>query len=260
MKAQEIINQLNYQSTWVNFQQTRDILLFGDPEQEVTKIGVCWTLTNKVIQQAASLGINFIITHENGFYEEGTTLHQKIITAKQNKKALLAQYGICVTRCHDVWDRMPTYGIPDAWGQIMGINFDTRPVNSFYKYAYFNPCTVQDIAKQIAHQIKPLGEDSVTILGNPNQIIQSIAIGTGAITNVYQMLEQPVDCLVVTDDGINNWNHAQYCIDHDIPLIITHHPIAEIPGMMKMVEYLKQTYSELMITYLDAGYHYHTIQ
>ena len=39
-----------------------------DENQEVTKIGVCWVATNRVIEQALEKGINFIISHENILY------------------------------------------------------------------------------------------------------------------------------------------------------------------------------------------------
>lgn len=258
MKAQVIIDHLHSQGSWVNFDKTRDIVLFGDPSQEVKKVGVCWIVTMNVIKQAALQGINFIVTHENCFYEESTSPHQKLLEARKQKMALLTSHGICVARCHDVWDRMPKYGIPDSWGDAMGLTFEPRPVNSFYKYARFEPTPVEEIAKRIAAGIKPYGQDSVTVLGDPHKLISSIGIGTGAITDVFNMLKEEADCLVVTDDGITNWIHGQYCVDKDIPLILTHHPVAEIPGMMHMVEYLKLNFKDIEITYLDEGYRYHT--
>lgn len=258
MKAQRIIDHLNQQGSWVNFDKTRDIVLFGDPNQEVTRIGVCWIVTLPAIHQAVESGINFIVTHENCFYEESTSPHQKLVKARQVKRELLAQHGICIVRCHDVWDRMPDYGIPDSWAATMGFDFESRPVTSFYKYARFSSRSVKEVATQIAHGIRPYGQDRVSVLGDPNQLIGSIAVGTGAITDVFNMLKEPVDCLVVTDDGITNWIGGQYAVDYAIPLIITHHPVAEIPGMHRMVEYLRLHFPELDSQYLDEGYRYHT--
>lgn len=258
MQAQKVIDHLSQQGTWVNFDKTRDIVLFGDPTQEVTKIGVCWIATMQVIETAIQRGINFIVAHENCFYEESTSPHQLLLKARHEKMALLNKHKICIYRCHDVWDRMPVYGVLDAWGEAMGFNFEPRPVTSFYSYAHFEPTSVASVAKSISNSIKRFGQDSVTVLGDPLTLVNSICIGTGAITDVFFMLKQEAQCLVCTDDGITNWIHAQYCVDKKIPIILVHHPVSEVPGMNKMVEYLKLNFKDADVSYLDEGFQFHT--
>ena len=53
MKIKDVIECLKNEGTWVRWNRcTRDRVLFGDDDQEVKKIGVCWVATNKVIEQA----------------------------------------------------------------------------------------------------------------------------------------------------------------------------------------------------------------
>lgn len=53
MKIKDVIECLKEEGTWVRWNRcTRDRVLFGDDDQEVKKIGVCWVATNKVIEQA----------------------------------------------------------------------------------------------------------------------------------------------------------------------------------------------------------------
>ena len=53
MKIKDVIEILKEEGTWVRWNRcTRDRVLFGDDDQEVKKIGVCWVATNKVIEQA----------------------------------------------------------------------------------------------------------------------------------------------------------------------------------------------------------------
>ena len=124
MQAQEVIDALNKNATWVNYNQTRDIVLFGDPTQDVTKIGVCWVATIEAIQSAIGQGINFIISHENCFYEESTSPKKAILEARKIKQQLLSNHHICVVRCHDVWDRLPIYGVADTWSQLIDLPFE----------------------------------------------------------------------------------------------------------------------------------------
>lgn len=53
MKIKDVIECLKDEGTWVRWNRcTRDRVLFGDADQEVKKIGVCWVATNRVIEQA----------------------------------------------------------------------------------------------------------------------------------------------------------------------------------------------------------------
>lgn len=115
MKIKDVIECLKEEGTWVRWNRcTRDRVLFGDDDQEVKKIGVCWVATNKVIEQALKKGINFIISHENIFYTTGTHLETKLVESIEHKKDLLSKGNICVYRCHDVWDSIPEYGVSDV--------------------------------------------------------------------------------------------------------------------------------------------------
>ena len=259
MIIQEIIDDLNKQKHWVDFDKTRDIVLFGDPLQEIIKVGVCWVATLPAIESAIQQGVNFIISHENCFYEESTSPRKAILEARQVKKDLLMTHKICVYRCHDVWDRMPEFGVADRWSKAIDLVFDPRETGSFISIARFESMSVQALAHKVATGLSPYGQEAVSLLGNPNQVVSSVAIGTGAITDIFTMLKSKVDCVVCSDDGINNWITAQYCVDYQLPLIIVHHSISEIPGLHGLVDYLKLNYPHQKIVYLEEGYHYHSI-
>jgi len=259
MEIKEIISYLNKQADWVDFNDTRDVVLFGDSNQQVKKVGVCWVATNSVIQQAIEKGINFIISHENCFYQEGTKLPVELIQAKQEKKEKLEKHNICVYRCHDVWDKIPEVGVADTWSSIIDLPFVKRDVKSFNSFAYFDGISVETIAKKIANALAPFGQSSVTVLGDLNQLVKSCGIGTGAATDVFSLVRENAECVVLSDDGSTNWIAGQYCLDYHIPLILVHHSISEIPGVIKIVDYVKNEFNDVMIEYLNEGYNYHTV-
>lgn len=259
MKVNEIISFLNEQATWVDFNDTRDVVLFGDANQAVHKVGVCWVATIPVIKQAIDQGINFIISHENCFYQEGTKLPIEMHVARQEKMALLDEYKICVYRCHDVWDKIPYVGVADVWSSIIGLPFVKREINSFNSFAYFESMSVETIAQKVAQALSPHGQRSVTVLGDLKQVVTSLGIGTGAATDVFSLLREGVECVVLSDDGSNNWVAGQYCVDHHIPLILVHHSISEIPGIKKMADYIGEAFPLLSVEYLAEGYQYSTV-
>ena len=59
MQVKEIIQILEKQGYWVNWDKTRDHLIHGDLSQSVNRIGVCWMATFQVIQEAHQKGIDF---------------------------------------------------------------------------------------------------------------------------------------------------------------------------------------------------------
>ena len=112
MKINEVIELFEKKDTWVNWDNTRDRVLIGDVDKTISKIGVCWTITNRVIDQAIKKEINFIITHENPFYLSSTSLPTNLFNAQKIKEK---KSNITVYRCHDMWNCCSRYGIADAW-------------------------------------------------------------------------------------------------------------------------------------------------
>jgi len=259
MIIQDVIDFLNTDASWVNTNQSRDFLMFGDASTPITGIGVCWVVTLPVIKQAAAQGLNFIITHENLFYTETTVMKKELREARINKQKLLTQHGISVYRCHDVWDRIPQVGITDSWSALVDLPFKPRETTSFISVAFFDALTAQEVALKIASAIKPFGQDSVTLLGNPEQLVKSCALGTGAATDIFAMIRQGAECVVVSDDGKTNWVEGQYCVDYQIPMIIVHHPTCEVPGMMNLVTTLKKQFKNENIVYCHEGFEFTTI-
>lgn len=52
MTIRDIIDLLESQGEWVNRSCTRDRILFGEDQTEISKVITCWVATNKVIQYA----------------------------------------------------------------------------------------------------------------------------------------------------------------------------------------------------------------
>ena len=67
MKAQEIMVHFQEIGKWVNWDNTCDQFLYGEPEIEVSGIATAWIPTNAVLKKATEKGINLFITHEPEF-------------------------------------------------------------------------------------------------------------------------------------------------------------------------------------------------
>lgn len=259
MKVKHIINHIVEKGTWVDWDETRDIILSGTDSLDIEKIGVCWVATNKVIEQAIKQNIHFIISHENPFYHLSTAPQALVLESAKRKKELLLSNNITLYRCHDVWDKIPNVGVADIWADRLGFSFQ-RDINSYIQHAEITEMTVEKLAKHVVDCLYEDGEHGVYVFGNPNKKIRQLGIGTGAATNIFQMLKHPCDACIVSDDGISNYYHAQYAIDNDLPLIVVNHSCCEIAGIKSMANYLEKQFPKIQVSYLEEGYtiHYYT--
>lgn len=254
MKIIDFIEQFTKNAPWVDYNETRDIMLFGDGEADVDKIGVCWVATNKVIDQAIEKDIHFLISHENPFYHMTTGPKKLALASIQQKLKRLRKNNIQVYRCHDLWDKIPKVGVADAWAARLGFDFK-RDTASYIQHAVIQKTTVRELAAHVARSLKPDGENGVYIFGNPNKEVSAIGMGTGAATDIFKMLDGgSCDVCIVADDGISNFYHAQYAIDNDLPLIVVNHSCCEIAGIRSMAEYIRLHFPPLQAFYLEEGY------
>lgn len=261
MKIQDIVNDLEKQGEWVNREYTRDHILFGHPDMEIDKVIVCWVATMEVIQQAIKQQCHFIITHENLFYMNRTSIPTAIIQSQQEKMNLLEKNKITVYRCHDLWDLYPHIGVRDQWAKLLKIPFQevTSP-HSYLRISKPFEMTVETLAQHIIKSIEEYDEFGVEVIGNLHQIVHCLGIGTGACTDVIQMYNAGADVCLVSDDGINNWVHTQWAMDHHIPLIVVNHLTSEAAGIKKLSEYLSEQFPHIEFHYIQNDYGIHHIE
>ncbi len=257
MKARDVMTHFQEVGQWVDWDKTCDQFLHGSPEVEVKGIATAWIPTNEAIQHASQKGCNLFVTHEPAFYPH----YHDTVTAElvRKKKELLDQLGVTLLRCHDTWDRMPEFGIPDAWASFLGFETEERPVESYYKICLLESLTVEQAARSIADKVRPLGQDTVLIFGDRSRTVHRMAVGTGAITHLPSMYELKADVILATDDGMNFWTGGLWAADLDIPLLIVNHATAEKPGMQAMARYLKGIFPDVPVEYVDVRYPYSSI-
>ena len=240
---------------WVDWNNTVDQFMHGDPHAEVRGIAVTWLATDARLREAASLGLNFVIAHEGAFYPRyaGTPREDRHHAAKH---ALMDQLGITLMRCHDTWDRMPEVGIPDAWATFLGFPTEPRPVESFYRVCLPGGRTVAQVAGRVLEKVRPLGQQFVGIVGDRNAPVQRMVIGTGAITRLPDMHELGADLILATDDGITTTASGLWSLDLGVPMLIINHATAELPGMQALATYIPRHFPGIPVHYLPGEFPY----
>jgi putative NIF3 family GTP cyclohydrolase 1 type 2 len=252
MKAAEVLHHFQQIGSWVNWNNSCDRFLHGDPQTEVAGIATGWIPTNEAIKSAHAKGLNLFVTHEDAFARryEGTRSGDEMI---HQKKRLLDECAMVVVRCHDTWDRMPEYGIPDAWATCLGFATEDRPVESFYKVCRVPSLNLAETARAVLEKVRPLGQDTVLVLGDESRKVNRLAVGTGAITHLPTMRDLGVDAILATDDGMNSWDGALWALDLGVPILVVNHATAEKPGMQAMVDYLNGQFPDVPAEYVDVA-------
>jgi len=268
VRASDVDRYMRALGTWVDWTQTVDTFKAGDPESDVHGIAVAWQSQWPTLKAAHAAGCTLFITHEPTFYVHRDDDPGGYQDAQLDaKRAWLAETGMVVYRCHDVWDVVPEHGVRDSWAR--GLGLDGPPLaedaRRFYGVYRVEPQPLRQLARRLASRVRDVGQDQVQLLGDGSRTVTHLAIGTGAACRVPAMasLRTPdgaaPDALLVTDDGMRFWADGSWAIDRDLPLLIVNHASAEEWGMRSLAAYLQAHFPSVPVRHFPQGCLYQTL-
>ncbi len=269
MRAHEIDQHMRAVGTWVDWGRTVDTFKAGDPGSDVRGIAVAWQSQWPTLKAAHAAGCNVFVTHEPTFYvhrddEPGSFADDHTAA----KRAWLAETGMVVYRCHDVWDVMPRHGIRDSWARGLGLAGPPLAADAHGWYGlYAAPSqTVLALAQAFAARLSAIGQDQVQVLGDATRTVERLAIGTGAACRVPDMAQlhdqdgRYPDALLVTEDGMRFWADGSWAIDRGLPLLVVNHATAEEWGMQSLAEYLSGHFPGVPVRHFPQGCQYTSVR
>jgi putative NIF3 family GTP cyclohydrolase 1 type 2 len=244
MKAHDLLAHLRgLNGGWIKLDQTVDTFKAGDPDAEVRGIAVGWMSYTWALRRAVELGCNVFITHEPTYYDHlDNNARMFALPGVQDKRRFIEQNGLVVLRCHDLWDQYPNLGIPDSWGEWLGLGWPVAS-ESYFRVYDVGGRTALDVARQVAARVSPLGQQAVELVGPADQVVTRACIGTGAITPFQNMLAHfGADLLICTDDGFTYWRDGAYAIDMNVPVIVVNHAVSEEAGLTNLAQHLREQF------------------
>lgn len=238
-----------------------DTFKAGDPQSEVHGIAVGWMSYTSALEKALELGCNLFVTHEPTYYDH-LDKDQEVfrLPGAVAKREFLATSGLSVLRCHDLWDLMPEIGIPDSWGRFLDLGEPVRSAR--YVRAYdIEPQPASVFAAFLAARLIPLGQPGVQLMGPGDKRIGSVALGTGAITPILDIMAgMHVDAVIATDDGIDYWRDGAMAIDLGIPVFVVNHPVSELAGVEALADHLRAAFPEIPVHHIPQTCMYRLVQ
>lgn len=219
-------------------------ILFGDRNQEVTGIQVCWMASLDAIRHAAGASANLIIAHEDLYFPSwrppgsATPVDYLSWQANQRRMTLLSQSGIAVIRSHGSLDR---YCIFDAFAAKLGLGVPVVNEGPYLKAYDLPPATTYGA---LVERVKTaLGMAAVRATPHdPAAPVRRAGLpwgGLGLFVNVgYMQSILKYDCDVFIGGESDNYG-MHFARDSGVPLIETSHEVSENPGLAQFAQELQ---------------------
>ena len=235
--------------------ETCDTVKCGDTAQPVKGAVTTFMATADVIEKAAALGANFIITHEPTFYNHlDSTAGMEADPVVLAKKALLEKNGMVLWRLHDhIHRQQPLDGIFAGLYQALGWE-DFIDLHNHH-LCNLPPTTVGEI---VAHVKQALGVPMVRMIGDLSQPVSRVAFMLGASGGESHLHAIHAGAEVVLCGELQEWEACVYVQDANffgrkLAIIPVGHQVSEEPGMRWLAEWLTPRFPSVPITHIPAG-------
>jgi len=250
--ARDVDRHMRKIGPYVDWSQTCDGFKSGDPDTVVEGVAVSWMAGMAALRQAHARGCNLFITHEPTFYshmEDDPAYDEDRCT--REKRGFLEETHIVVYRCHDVWDRYPGQGILDSWAGCLGLTAVAVAGGTYMRVVPIEPVAAGALARETARRLQPFGQQAVQLVGDPEQQVARLGIGTGAIASIREYHRLGADAGIVTE--LMWWRDARWAWDMRMPLLVVDHTVSEEPGLKNLAAHLAGVFRGVPVEYLPTN-------
>jgi len=244
-----------------------DRIVIGDPETEVANIGTCWLPYWDTCRQAVRDGVNLLIVHEPTFYthwdldEKSPDLFAASAAGKEaygkavrSKKDWILANKLVIIRCHDVLDKIGGFGIPHAFGRLLGFGAgDIVRSKPYYNVYRTEPRPAIEVARTIAARMAEVRQPGVAFYGDKGRLVDSVGVGTGCFSDPIEFMDLAPALFVAIDDVVRTWTQTVYARDTGHPLVVVNHGATEEAGVRGLAEFLRKRHPERRVIHYPQG-------
>jgi putative NIF3 family GTP cyclohydrolase 1 type 2 len=237
-------------------EQTVDRIIAGTPETAVRGIATTMMATLDVIQRAAAIGKNMVVTHEPTFYSHQDTNDQLTEDPTYRFKLdFCDKHDVVVFRFHDHWHAHRPDGIAFGMAKELGWDGHADPEN-IRLFAFPTAAPLSRFAKEMQTKLKIR---TVRVVGDPSLPVRRAIASWGYVSQFpgIPLLARPdIDVLIVGE--AREWELVEYAQDtiasgKKKALIVLGHVVSEQAGMKYCAEWLKPVIPEIPIEFVAAG-------
>jgi putative NIF3 family GTP cyclohydrolase 1 type 2 len=260
MTAREVVELIkkNLGVPW-NDRTYRDTFKIGDPDATVTGIATTVMVMFDVIQRAHQAGLNFVIAHEDTFWNDRDETKDLLDNPLYKLKTeYCRQNNIIVWRFHDhQHSRRPDQSMVASLRSV-GIEAEDAVMGGGRVYT-IPETTLGAFASDIK---KRTGSRAFRVVGDPSAKISRILLGPGY---AYPRLTADADVVIggeapESDGTVDNTSYVRDAATLGIPKgqIILGHVVSEEPGMDEFAKWLRGFVTGVPIQFVPAREPYWT--
>lgn len=236
--------------------RTVDGVKIGDARRQVTGVVTTFLATAAVIERAADLGANLILTHEPTFYEHrDETDWLTNDPVYRAKRGLLEERRMVVCRLHDYLHR-----------NLAADDFYAGMAAALEWQGYADPdrpflCSIPSVslAELVALIKERLGVRVVRVVGDLTMTCRRVALMVGASgvgSHVRAFNDGHADVVVAGE--VHEWETAEYARDAlalglGRALVVVGHAASEEAGMARLAVRLRDRFPTVVVTHVPAG-------
>lgn len=235
--------------------ETVDGLLAGSPEAIVTGIATTFLATQAVVERAAALGLNMVISHEGIFYShhpDRAGLESDEVA--RTKRRRIEETGINIFRLHDHIHRYRPDAITEGLVSALGWSGREREVLPEATIVTIEELALGELAAAIKQR---LGLASLRLAGELSMACRRIGVFSGYRGNgatAIPLLGSGKLDVVVAGEG-PEWETPEYVRDathqgKGRALILVGHAASEEPGMRELAKRLERTWPALPVRFV----------
>ncbi len=235
--------------------QTVDNIIAGTAVMPIKGIATTMMATLAVVQRAAAIGMNMIITHESTFFSHQDRTEQILQDPTyQFKLDFLNKHNMVVFHFHDHWHGRRPDGIATGMIRELGWEKNADPQNP--RTFTFPGIPLARFAKDMETRLKIR---TMRVVGDPKLPVKRVLASWGNVSLMpgIPFLARPdVDVLVVGET--HEWELVEYVQDaissgQRKALIVLGHVVSEQAGMKYCAEWLKGFIKEVPIEFIAAA-------
>ncbi|MBQ1545197.1 MAG: Nif3-like dinuclear metal center hexameric protein [Clostridia bacterium] len=225
--------------------------LVGDPDRDVTKVGVCLDVTNDTLNKAAAFGAELVVSHHPVIFDPLTC-----VLADSPVYRAIAK-GISVISAHTCWD-MADGGVNDVLAGLLlldGVEKILPDENGNFMLRagkLKRAVPAEEFADVVAATL-----DTVVRVTSPEKMVQTVAVCGGSGASMLPDLKKvtlsdgsPIDAYVTGDAKHNDFLDA---IDAGIALLAAGHYETETVSMPVMKKLLETEFPDVEFSYLESA-------
>lgn len=237
------------------YRGSEERILFGNADQEVSAIAVCWMPTIEVIKKAAEIGCNLIICHENltfpyNFYTFGQHLENTIMwKSNMERLSLLIKHNISVIRGHATIDH--AY-IGRCFEEAIGMT-EKDGAKKDGNITVIEKTTLEELARDIKRKVKL---DTIRVTGDLKTEIQRVGFAIGGVgisvnMGALQKLVESYANVIITGEA--DEESLRFAVDSGVCVIETSHIAYEEIGLEKFAKDLGDEFNGIVVIMVYGG-------